>query len=83
MRYVIGAFLALAIFGTAGLAGAAEITGKLAAMEGNRIMLEDGTIFVLAQGVSAESLKPGATVVITYEEKDGQMVATAITPSNS
>ena len=46
-------------------------------------MLEDGTIFVLAQGVSAESLKPGATVVITYEQKDGQMVATAITPSNS
>ena len=83
MRYVIGAFLALAIFGSAGLADAAEITGKLAAMDGNRIMLEDGTIFVLAQGGSAEGLTPGATVVITYEEKDGQMVAAAITPSNS
>ena len=51
MRYVIGAFLALAIFGSAGLADAAEITGKLAAMDGNRIMLEDGTNFVLTQGV--------------------------------
>ncbi len=83
MRYVIGAFVALAMLGVAGLASAAEVTGKLAAMDGNRIMLEDGTIFVLAQGVSAESLTPGTTVVITYEEKDGQMVATAITPSNS
>lgn len=83
MRYVIGAFVALAMLGVAGLASAAEVTGKLAAMDGNRIMLEDGTIFVLAQGVSAESLTPGVTVVITYEEKDGQMVATAITPSNS
>ena len=83
MRYVIGAFVALAMLGVAGLASAAEVTGKLAAMDGNRIMLEDGTIFVLAQGVSAESLAPGTTVVITYEEKDGQMVATAITPSNS
>ena len=83
MRYVIGAFVALAMLGVAGLASAAEVTGKLAAMDGNRIMLEDGTIFVLAQGVSAESLTPGTKVVITYEEKDGQMVATAITPSNS
>ena len=83
MRYVTGAFLALALIGAAGLAEAAEIAGKLAAMDGNRIMLEDGTIFVLDQGISAESLKPGASVVITYEERDGQLVATAITPSNS
>ena len=59
MRYVTGAFLALALLGAAGLAEAAEIAGKLAAMDGNRIMLEDGTIFVLDQGVSAETLKPG------------------------
>ena len=83
MRYVTGAFLALALLGAAGLGEAAEIAGKLAAMDGNRITLEDGTIFVLDQGVSAESLKPGASVVITYEERDGQLVATAIIPSTS
>ena len=83
MRYVTGAFLALALLGAAGLAEAAEIAGKLAAMDGNRITLEDGTIFVLDQGVSAETLKPGASVVITYEERDGQLVATAIIPSTS
>ncbi len=83
MRYVTRAFLALTLLGAAGLAEAAEITGKLAARDGNRIMLEDGTIFVLDPGVSAESLKPGASVVITYEERDGQLVATAITPSIS
>ncbi len=83
MRYVTGAVLALALSGAAGLADAAEIAGKLAAMDGNRIMLEDGTIFVLDQGISAESLTPGASVVITYKERDGQLVATAITPSTS
>ena len=31
MRYVIGAFVALAMLGVAGLASAAEVTGKLAA----------------------------------------------------
>ena len=41
-------------------------------------MLEDGTQLWLAESVSADDLKEGATVKASYEEKDGKKVVTEI-----
>jgi len=42
------------------------------------IVLEDGTQLWLAEAVSADILKEGATVKASYEEKDGKKVVTEI-----
>ena len=42
------------------------------------IVLEDGTQLWLAESVSADALKEGATVKASYEEKDGKKVVTEI-----
>jgi hypothetical protein len=42
------------------------------------IVLEDGTQLWLAESVSSDQLKEGATVKASYEEKDGKKMVTAI-----
>jgi Cu/Ag efflux protein CusF len=41
-------------------------------------VLEDGTQLWLAESVSTDALKEGATVKASYEEKDGKKVVTEI-----
>jgi hypothetical protein len=59
---------------------AAEVSGKIQKVDtGDRsIVLEDGTQLWLAESVSADALKEGATVKASYEEKDGKKVVTKI-----
>jgi Cu/Ag efflux protein CusF len=59
---------------------AAEVSGKIQKVDtGDRsIVLEDGTQLWLAESVSADALKEGATVKASYEEKDGKKVVTQI-----
>jgi ferric-dicitrate binding protein FerR (iron transport regulator) len=59
---------------------AEEISGKIQKVDMNdrSIVLEDGTQLWLAESVSTDTLKEGATVKASYEEKDGKKVVTKI-----
>jgi Cu/Ag efflux protein CusF len=84
MNKFIAPFAALAfVFSIAG-AQADEAAGKVALVDPNTgsITLEDGTIFTIGEGVSMEGLEPGTEVTVSYEEKDGQLVATGVAPAN-
>ena len=63
-------------------AHADEAAGKIAAADAGTLILEDGTTFTLAEGVSMEGLEPGTEVTVSYEEQDGQLIATEVAPSN-
>jgi hypothetical protein len=74
------AIVALMLAFTAVPLWAEEVSGKIQKMDpGDRsIVLEDGTQLWLAESVSTDQLKEGATVKASYEEKDGKKVVTAI-----
>jgi Cu/Ag efflux protein CusF len=59
---------------------AEEVSGKIQKVDASErsIVLEDGTQLWLAESVSTDQLKEGATVKASYEEKDGKKVVTAI-----
>ena len=59
---------------------AEEVSGKIQKVDtGDRsIVLEDGTQLWLAEAVSTDALKEGATVKASYEEKDGKKIVTEI-----
>ena len=78
MKRVIAAAAFLAL--TAGAAFGATDTGKVARIDNanDAITLEDGKTFVFAEGVEADALKVGQTVEITYDSKQGKLVASKI-----
>lgn len=80
MKKVMGLVLALLLSGSMGLAGAAELEGKIQTMDASErvIVLDDGTKLWLAEGLSIESLKEGAKVKLSYEERDGKNVVTSL-----
>jgi hypothetical protein len=59
---------------------AEEVSGKIQKMDttDRSIVLEDGTKLWLADSVSTDQLKEGATVKASYEEKDGKKVVSKI-----
>jgi hypothetical protein len=59
---------------------AEEVSGKIQKVDTSdrSIVLEDGTQLWLADSVSADTLKEGATVKASYEEKDGKKIVTEI-----
>ena len=59
-----------------------ETAGRIAAVDELTLILEDGTIFTISEGVSIEGLRPGTEVTVSFEEQDGQIVATQVAPSN-
>ena len=46
--------------------------------KGDAITLNDGKVFVLAEGTEAESLKVGDKVTVTFKLKAGKMLATKV-----
>ncbi|MGH7267912.1 MAG: DUF1344 domain-containing protein [Candidatus Rokuibacteriota bacterium] len=66
----------------ASVAGAAEIEGKVKSWDAatNMITLEDGTeLSVPADAqVPRDQMKEGASVKVTYEEKDGKKVVNKV-----
>ncbi len=84
MNKFIAPFAALAFVFSIAIAQADEAAGKVAQVDpaAGRIMLEDGTVFTIGEGVSMEGLEPGTEVTVSYEEKDGQLIATEVAPSN-
>lgn len=71
---------ALLLAFTAAPLWAEEVSGKIQKIDTSdrSIVLEDGTQLWLAESVSADDLKEGATVKASYEEKDGKKVVTEI-----
>ncbi len=82
MNKLLAPVAALAFVFSAAVALADEAAGKISAVDASSITLEDGTTFTIGEGVSTEGLEPGTEVTVSYEEKDGQMVATGVAPSN-
>ena len=74
------AIVALLLAFTATPLWADEVSGKIQKVDTSdrSIVLEDGTQLWLAESVSADDLKEGATVKASYEEKDGKKVITEI-----
>ena len=64
------------------IAQAAEITGTVQAVDasGKSVTLDDGTTLMIPASakVDRKALMPGAEVKASYQEKDGQKIATAI-----
>ncbi len=82
MNKLVAPFAALAFAFSMAAAHADEAAGKVAAVDSSTLILEDGTTFTLAEGVSMEGLEPGTEVTVSFEEQDGQLIATEVAPSN-
>jgi len=84
MNKLVAPFAALAFAFSIAVAHADEAAGKVAAVDpsSSSLILEDGTTFIIAEGVSMEGLEPGTEVTVSFEEQDGQLVATEVAPSN-
>lgn len=83
MRKLVGSMTAIAMLALAHAAGAEEASGKVQAMDiqSRTILLDDGNAYTLGQGIAIEALQPGTEVKVSYEEKNGQRMATEIEPS--
>ncbi len=82
MNKLVAPFAALAFVFSAATAHADEVVGKIAGADSTYLVLDDGTIFTIAEGVSMEGLEPGTEVTVSFEEQDGMLVATEVAPSN-
>jgi len=80
MRTVLAVTLAVLLGVGATLAWAEDISGKVQSVDaGERaFVLDDGSKIWLAEGVSMEAIKEGASVKASYEERDGKKVATSV-----
>ena len=62
-------------------AWAADVEGKIKSVDasGKIVTLDDGTRLTIPQALAVErkALQPGANVKATYEERDGQKIATS------
>lgn len=67
MRTILTVLTTAAFIATAGIAGAAEITGTVKAIDHfNKITLDNGSIVKLGTGLSTRSLHKGDKVRITW-----------------
>ncbi len=76
MRRVLGiAVVALLVLSAAG-AWAGDVEGKIQSVNAmdRAIVLEDGTKLWVAEGLAMDTLKEGAKVKASYEERDGKNV---------
>jgi Cu/Ag efflux protein CusF len=78
MRLATVAVIVLALALAAGPVLAGEMTGKIQKVDTAQkmIVLEDGTQVWLKDGTSADNVKEGDKVKVSYEEQDGKKWAT-------
>lgn len=78
MRKVLVIAVALLLVLSAAGAWAGEIQGKIQNVNpaDRMFVLEDGTQLWVAEGLSVDTLKEGASVKATFEERDGKKVVT-------
>ena len=84
MNKLVAPLAALGFVFSIAVAQAEETAGKVFIVDTNSgsFVMEDGTNFTVAEGVSMEGLQPGDEVRVSYEEQDGQLIATGILPAN-
>ena len=83
MNRLLPILTAAAIIGFAGIAQADETSGRVQSADPatGTLMLEDGTVFTVDEGIAIETLQPGTEVTVSYEEENGQKRATSIMPA--
>ena len=83
MRKLLTALSGLALLLAVGIANAEDAKGVVKEINITEawVLLEDGTQFVLAEGITMEELKAGDEVTVSYEMKEGKKVATAVSKS--
>jgi hypothetical protein len=83
MRTVFGITLAL-LLGIGVTAWAGDISGKVQSVDpGERaVVLDNGSKLWIAEGVSMDAVKEGASIKASYEERDGKMIATSLEVSD-
>ena len=83
MRVSVLSATTVAFLATAPVALAATDIGVVKSVDskGDAITLDDGKVFVLAEGTEAESVKVGSKVKVTFSVKSGKMVATKVEPA--
>ena len=80
MKKVLGAVLAMLLgLGVAG-AWAEEVAGKIKSVDTavRVIVLEDGSMIFIAEGIVMDNLQEGKSVKASYEEREGKKVATTV-----
>lgn len=84
MKDLMIAASAAALLAASSLAAlAAETSGAITSVDpaAGTITLDSGQTFVLPNGVDVAALQVGKNVMITYDEADGKMMASEITPA--
>ena len=56
-----------------------EAAGIIAVIDESTLILEDGATFTISEGVSIEGLEPGSEVTVSFEEYEGEIIATEVT----
>ncbi len=81
MNKLLGVLVAAAFIGTAGIASAEEASGTVEGvdLQSRMIVLDDGTVFAVSEGIALETLRPGSEVTVSYEETDGQKMVNNLT----
>ncbi len=82
MKKLVAPIAALAFVFSVAIAHADEAAGKVATVDSSTLVLEDGTTFTISESVTIEGLEPGTEVTVSFEEQDGQLIATGVVPSN-
>lgn len=67
---------------TVAYAASQNLNGEIKSIDAKQatITLKTGETFQLPKGFDAKSLKTGENVMVTYDKKDGKMVASAVKP---
>lgn len=80
MTKALGITLALLLAVSVVGAWAADVESKIQQVDASdrMVVLEDGTKLWIAEGLPMDSLKEGAKVKASFEERDGKNVATQI-----
>lgn len=78
MKRIFGILMAVLLVLSAASVWAGEIQGKIQKVNpaDRMFVLEDGTQLWVAEGLSVDTLKEGASVKATFEERDGKKVIT-------
>lgn len=84
MKRLLALALVLSLGLGVGAVRAQELAGKIQSVDTAQraIVLEDGSMIWIAEGVSMENLTQGKSVKASYEERDGKKVATNIEVSD-
>jgi len=80
MKKVLGAVLAMLLGLGVASVGAEEVSGKIKSVDTSVrvIVLEDGSMIWIAEGVVMDGLQEGKSVKASYEEREGKKVATSV-----